>query len=326
MPTTTRSPWRALALGLALTAALGAQAAGTVGTTLPTTSAAAVEDTSLGAPVIGFGATGKAVRTPVIFLHGNGGTPFDTGCSTHVAPNMRPMAQFFADSGYNTSELWGLGWQGTQCDLMSAPANMASLGHTVTANVAELRQFVRMVLASTGARRVDIVAHGSGAVLAREWVRQDFALRTVRRLVSIDGSHGGTLMCSASSTNYWQLGFVGGFTANSPFCQELGSPNTPFLKLLNRTRVRVAASSTLVIRNGDASFPYLPVADGYMQPVPSVDAYGQAMDFSGSPKIAGAAEVVLTGQGAYDPLGGVAHVGIAYSPATWKAAFDFLSK
>jgi Lipase (class 2) len=312
-------------LALALAAAGTAQAAGTVGNTLPT-SFASVQDASLGTPLLGFGAAGKAVRTPVIFLHGNGGTPFESACGSHTGPNLQAMAQFFADSGYTPSELWGLAWQGDQCDLLMSTANASSLAHSITANVGDLRQFVATVLASTGASKVDIVAYGEGVVLAREWVRQDFALRKVRRLVAIDGPNQGTLMCSPASGNYWQNAFVGGFTPNSPYCQELGSPNTPFLTLLNRSRVRVDPRNTLVIRNGDTSYPYMSVKDGMVNPVPSVDAYGKAVDFSTSPRIAGAYDLVLSGQGGYDPLSGTAHVGIGNSPATWQAALSFLGK
>ncbi|EHR71673.1 Lipase (class 2) [Burkholderiales bacterium JOSHI_001] len=310
---------------LALAAAGAAQAAGTVGSTLPA-AFATVQDASLGATVLGFGAAGKAVRTPVIFLHGNGGTPFESSCGSHIGPNLQAMAQFFADSGYTPSELWGLAWQGDQCDLVSATANASSLAHSITANVADLRQFVAAVLASTGASKVDIVAYGEGVVLAREWVRQDSAVRKVRRLVAIDGTNHGTLMCSPASGNYWQNAFVGGFTPNSPYCQELGSPSTPFLTLLNRTRMRISPSSTLVIRNGDASYPYMSVKDGMINPVPSIDAYGKAVDFSSSPSISGAYELVVTGQGSYDPLAGTAHVGIGNSPATWQAALNFLKR
>ena len=310
---------------LALAAAGAAQAAGTVGSTLPA-SFATVQDASLGTSVQGFGAAGKAVRTPVIFLHGNGGTPFESACGSHVGPNLQGLAQFFANSGYAPSELWGLAWQGDQCDMVTSTANASSLAHSITANVADLRQFVATVLASTGATKVDIVAYGEGVVLAREWVRQDNSVRKVRRFVAIDGPNRGTLMCSPASANYWQNAFVGGYTPNSPYCQELGSPNTPFLTLLNRTRVRIDPRNTLVIRNGDASYPYLSVQDGMVNPVPSVDAYGKAVDFSTSARITGAAELVYTGQGSYDPLAGTAHVGIGNSPTTWQATLNFLTK
>ena len=99
-------------LGAVLGAAAlsAAHAAGTVGTTLPA-DFPVIEDASLGKPVIGFGASGPVQRTPVIFLHGNNDTPFAAGtCST--SSKAIAFAQYLADRGYATSELWALGYQG----------------------------------------------------------------------------------------------------------------------------------------------------------------------------------------------------------------------
>ena len=94
----------------ACTLAAAAHAAGTVGNTLPA-GFPVIEDTSLGKPVIGFGAAGPVVHTPVIFLHGNNDTPFPTACNP--LGRVQAFAQNLADRGYATSELWGLGYQGS---------------------------------------------------------------------------------------------------------------------------------------------------------------------------------------------------------------------
>jgi hypothetical protein len=105
-------------------ASLLAQAGGSVGTTLPE-GFPVIEDASLQKPVIGFGAAGIATRTPVIFLHGNNDTPFPTACSPFG--NARAFAQHLADNGWQLQELWGLGYQGDQCDLAAArPSARAS--------------------------------------------------------------------------------------------------------------------------------------------------------------------------------------------------------
>src|SRR5512141_802209 len=109
---------RWMRMGLALCAALvlgtAARAAGTVGFSLPG-DFPIINDASLGVPLIGFGATGPVARTPVIFLHGNNDTPFATACNPYG--RMQAVAQYLADHGYALSELWGLGYQGDQCDL-----------------------------------------------------------------------------------------------------------------------------------------------------------------------------------------------------------------
>ena len=335
----------AVALGLALAAAGAAQAGGIIGTTFPADFPVPVDD-SLLKPVIGFGAPGPVVRTPVIFLHGNNDTPFPTGdpagsCSS--SRHIQLMAQYFADNGYSPGELWALGYQGDQCDLVASTAATGGFGigtdttlrsgaaHTNVANVPDLRNFVRAVRAYTGARQVDIVAHGMGVTLAREWVRQDDAERKVRRFVAIEGPNQGMIICSAAADNPWAMPFKGGYTPASPVCQELGSPKTLFLSRLNRTDRRVATSSTLVVRNTDASCLFI-LPDGLpcgaFGPTPSVDSFGKPADFSTSARIPRAKELDLVGQAVYDDLsnGGTAHWGIAFSPTTWQAALSFLTR
>jgi pimeloyl-ACP methyl ester carboxylesterase len=313
------------ALALLLGAAT-AQAAGTVGTSFPA-GFPVIEDASLGKPVIGFGAAGPVNRVPVIFLHGNNDTPYATACNPYG--RMQALAQHLADNGYSTSELWGLGYQGDQCDLAADQTRRSSIAHTNQANVPDLRRFVRAVLAFTGAREVDIVGHSLGVTLAREWIRQDDAHRLVRRLVAIDGPNHGIINCSPSPANFWQLPSLGGFTPNSEVCQELGSPDTPFLKLLNGrggSEENLRGIDVLVIRNADTSFVYFPLQDGNLASVPAIDSYGKPNDFSRSAELRGARQIDLTGQGAYDPILLSTHLGILNSPQTWAATLDFLTR
>jgi pimeloyl-ACP methyl ester carboxylesterase len=309
---------------LTLLAAAAAHAAGTVGSSFPA-DFPVIEDASLGTPVIGFGAAGAVTRTPVIFLHGNNDVPYATSCSA-TNGKVQALAQHLADNGWSTSELWGLGYQGDQCDLGADNTRRARIGHSNQANVPDLRRFVRAVLAYTGARQVDIVGHSLGVTLAREWMRQDDAHHTVRRLVAIDGPNHGIVNCSPSPLNYFQLAAFGGFTPGSEVCQELGSPNTPFLKLLNGRGGSETAGPTkvLVIRNADTSFVYFSAQDGFFTPVPAIDAFGKPNDFSKSATLKGARQIDLTGQGIYDPVLGTTHLGILQSPQTKAAMLDFL--
>ena len=305
-------------------ATLGAaHAAGVVGNTLPA-DFPVIEDTSLGKPVIGFGAAGPVVHTPVIFLHGNNDTPFPTACNP--LGRVQAFAQNLADRGYATSELWGLGYQGDQCNLGADQTNRSRIAHTVAANVPDLSRFVQAVLAYTGAKEVDIVAHSLGVPLAREWMRQENAHRLVRRLVAIDGPNHGIINCSPNPANYFQAPAAGGFTPNAEVCKEFGSPDTPFLKRLNRGDDTPAPTRVLVIRNADKSFVYFPIQDGYIAPVPAEDSFGRPTDFSNSARLQGEEELNLSGQGAYDTVLGTSHLGILNSPETWAATYDFLTK
>jgi pimeloyl-ACP methyl ester carboxylesterase len=313
----------AVAAGLAFAAP--AHADGIVGTALPA-DFPVILDASLGTPLLGFGAAGQIRRTPVIFVHGNNDTPFATACNPYG--RIHEVAQYLADNGYAMSELWGLGYQGDQCDLVADQTRRSAAAHTAAANVADLSRFVDAVLSYTGARQVDIVGHSLGVVVAREWLRQDkHAAHHVRRIVAIDGANHGIINCSPSPLNFWQLPANGGFTPASALCQELGSPRSPFLRRLNAGPDEVDRSTdVLVIRNADTGFVYFPTQDGVFPGVPALDSFGAPTDFSHSASLNGAREINLTGQGIYDPILATTHLGILNSPETRKATFEFLTE
>jgi pimeloyl-ACP methyl ester carboxylesterase len=294
-----------------------------VGTSFPP-GFAVPTDASLGVPVLGFGAPGPVTRTPVIFLHGNNDTPYPTSCNPAFG-RIQSMADYFLARGYALGELWALGYQGDQCDLLVTPTNRSGEAHTTLANVPDLRAFVGAVLDYTGAQRVDIVGHSLGVTLAREWMRQDDVFFKVRRFVAIDGPNHGIVNCSPSPLNYWQLPALGGFTPDSAICREYGAADTPFLRALNHGREARGRTQFLVLRNADTSFVYFSKQDGLIGPVPAEDRLGRPHDFSESARLKGTLNVDLTGQGQYDDVLGTAHLGTLNSPESWQRAFEFLS-
>jgi pimeloyl-ACP methyl ester carboxylesterase len=318
----------AVALGAALAAdpamALGPQ----VGTSLPA-DFPVIENFYLGAPVLGFGSDeGRVEHVPVIFLHGNNDTPFPTACNPFG--HVHDFAQFFVDNGYRLSEVWALGYQGDQCDLLADQTIRSGVSHSTAAAVPLLRQFVHAVLKFTGARRVDIVAHSLGVTVAREWMLQDDAFDLVRGFVAIDGPNHGIIDCSPNPANFFQLPAEGGFVPNSAVCQEYGSDHTPLLKVLNGAGETPGPTKYLVIRNvfrarpESGDFVYISAQDGVIPPVPAEDRDGNPHDFSDSALLAGAPSRDLTGQGKFDTVLGTAHLGILNSPHSRKAALDFL--
>ena len=303
--------------------AAAASAAAAVGTTFPA-GFQTPTDASLGTPVIGFGAAGPVTRTPVILLHGNNDTPYPTACNPYG--DVHDVASYLETRGYRPSELWGLGYQGDQCDLIASPTNRSGVAHSTLANVPDLRAFVAAVMRYTGAKRVDIVGHSLGGTLAREWMRQDHAYPRVRHLVTVDSPHHGIISCSPSPFNYFQLPALGGFTPDSAICREYGAADTPFLQALNRRETR-APTRYLALRNADTSFVYFSAQDGFFAPVPAQDRTGAAHDFSRSAVLSGkrSRTVDLFGQGAFDPILGTTHLGILNSPAAWALIGDFLA-
>jgi pimeloyl-ACP methyl ester carboxylesterase len=199
-------------------------------------------------------------------------TPFPTTCNPFGY--IHNLAQFFLDAGYSPRELWGLGYQGDQCDLLTSPTNRSGFAHSTEANVPDLRAFVHAVLEYTGAERVDIVAHSLGVTLTREWMRQDRAFHRVRALVAIDGPNHGIISCSPSPLNYFQLPSLGGFTPDSAICREYGSDHTPLLQALNRGREARGPTRYLVLLNTDVDFVYISAQDGFFPAVPAEDRDG----------------------------------------------------
>ena len=323
--------WMPLGAAMVLSAVIAGAASGAqqrtaaaVGTSFPA-GFPTIADASLGTPVLGFGAAGQVRRTPVILLHGNNDTPFPTPCNA-FGGRIHELAQAFVDRGYSPSEVWGLGYQGDQCDLAAAPTNRSATAHTTAANVDDLAHFVDAVLDYTGAKRVDIVGHSLGGTLAREWMRRDHAYRLVRHLVTIASPHHGIINCSPSPLNYFALPALGGFNPDSAVCVELGAADTPFLAQLNRKETP-GPTRYLAIRNADADFVYISAPDGPFFPaVPAQDRTGAPHDFAASPALLGnrATNVALTGQGAYDAFG-AAHLGILPSPQTEELAYDFIA-
>ena len=285
-----------------------------------------ITDASLGVPVLGFGsALGPVERPPVILLHGNNDTASPTTCNGGYG-KIHAFAQHLRDNGWNPKELWGLSYQGEQCDLATSPPNRSGETHSTVANVPDLRAFVEAVLAYTGAEQVDIIGHSLGGTLAREWMRQDGAHGLVRRLVAVDSPHHGIINCSPNPQNFWQTPATGGFTPDSAICVEYGAADTPLLSTLNAGNETPGPTQYLTIVNTDASFVYRDVQDGRVPPVPAEDREGRAHDFSDSPRLAGAETVELTGAGAYDEVLAAAHTGIVNDPRAWAAATEFLSR
>jgi len=280
----------------------------------------------LGKPVIGFGSDiGRVERVPVIFLHGNNDTPYPTTCNPFG--RMQAFAQSFLDHGYHPSELWGLGYQGDQCDLAQDNTFRSGVSHTTAAAVPILRNFVQAVLDYTGAKRVDIVAHSLGVTVAREWMLQDNAYRKVRALVAIDGPNHGIVDCSPNPANIFQLVSGGGFTPNSAVCDEYGSDHTQLLTVLNAAGETPGPTRYLVIRNkpGSPDFVYNSLPDGVFPGVPAEDRDGKPHDFTASASLAGAETIDLVGQAQFDPILSTTHLGILNSPETRDAALRFLT-
>jgi pimeloyl-ACP methyl ester carboxylesterase len=140
---------------------------------------------------------GPRVPDPVIFVHGcPPGPPLcvsgSGGACTNEQGNAfwRAMVDEFRSHGYPDSRLHVFLATGPSCD------------STLTQS-AELARLVGRVRASTGAPKVDIVAHSMGALTTRLYLRQSHL--HVDDFVSIGGANHGSVVASAGVA--WQAQF-----------------------------------------------------------------------------------------------------------------------
>jgi len=171
-------------------------------------------DGEWGYPLGGWGGVRKGTalhRTPVIFVHGNGedASFWDLQNETAVAVNVR---QRFKAAGYGDQELWALSYNGQRCG-----QNTCQTYNEV--NVADFAAFARAVLAYTGAKRFDVVAHSLGVTVVRRALRLHEDLRmSLEDAVFASGANHGTSVCRGSES------LIG--------CDEI-HPGSPWLAALN---------------------------------------------------------------------------------------------
>lgn len=150
-------------------------------------------------PGTGYGGFGggdcQAIRTPVIFIHGNG----DNASSWDAPPgqvNGYPVAprSVYAEMkarGYNDCELFGVTYLSADERLV---ANAGKNYHQ-PAKYRILRDFIAAVKAYTGKSRVDIVAHSLGVTQALATLHHYRIGGSVRKFVNISGGLRGLYSC-----------------------------------------------------------------------------------------------------------------------------------
>ncbi len=173
-------------------------------------------------PKVGFGGFGggacKAVRTPVVFIHGNGDWAINwdspiTGSVRNFNPPTRSVYREFRSRGYNDCELFGITY--LSADEQASPKT----NYHRPEKYDILMGFIEAVKAYTGKPQVDIVAHSLGASMAIAALTCQDRLHPgaqgwagVRRFVNIAGGIRGLSACLAA-------GFA------NPFVTTCGSEN-----------------------------------------------------------------------------------------------------
>uniref|UniRef100_A0A183G7L4 Lipase n=1 Tax=Heligmosomoides polygyrus TaxID=6339 RepID=A0A183G7L4_HELPZ len=155
-----------------------------------------------------FGGKKRIRNEPVIFIHGNGDAalhaqaPLATGWSRSI--------QYFMEQNYTEGELyattWGDAWgSGSILDSYSTM-------HTCS-NLLFLRRFIEAVIAYTGAKKIDVIAHSVGVVLARKALKGGALIGTdgnctlgppltarIDTFVGIAGPNYGLCVCQLAQT------------------------------------------------------------------------------------------------------------------------------
>lgn len=150
------------------------------------------------------GGSCAAVKTPIVFLHGNGDEAknWDYPSSTGVPS----VYDEFKAAGYNDCELFGLNW------LSSSERSAPAANYHKSAKAAMVRDFIQDVKTYTGKSQVDVIAHSMGATVALHGIDYGSLWGSVRRFVSIAGALRGLSSC-------WWMGY------SNPAATTCGSQN-----------------------------------------------------------------------------------------------------
>lgn len=149
-------------------------------------------------PGVGFGGFGggscTAVRTPIVFLHGNGDnalgwdSPANTAPAGYTAPGVS-VYDYFRSQGYTDCELFGVTY------LSASEQATPSLNYHSPAKLAIIKTFIDKVKAYTGKAKVDIVAHSLGSTMGLATLDYYNYWGSVNRFVNIAGAIRGLNSC-----------------------------------------------------------------------------------------------------------------------------------
>jgi pimeloyl-ACP methyl ester carboxylesterase len=166
---------------------------------------------------------GHIPRTPVVFLHGNGGDAWhwnlDTDSPDGSTVNVR---QRFLDAGYCAKELWAVSYSGAV-----TPEGEIGGGYGTydDVNAPEVYRFMLAVRDFVGTPQIDVVGHSLGVTVARKamFLHRHDALSPyvlVRRAVMIAGANQGTTTCRGEQ----QLDVCKEVQPGSAWLAELNAP------------------------------------------------------------------------------------------------------
>src|SRR6266511_1241728 len=107
-------------------------------------------------------------------------TPGAQSCETKVAP---ALGWYWGKDGKGQAE---------GAMLMGDPSQPLKQTKTIAQNAEELARYVAGVKRATGARTVDLVAHGMGGLVSRYYIDRLMGDRDVAQLIMLGSPHGGT--------------------------------------------------------------------------------------------------------------------------------------
>ena len=150
------------------------------------------------------GGSCTAVKTPIVFLHGNGDEArnWDYPSATGVAS----VYDEFKAAGYNDCELFGINW------LSSSERSAPASNYHKSSKAIMIRDFINSVKAYTGKSQVDVIAHSMGVTVGMHGIDYGSLWGSVRKLIAISGGMRGLSSC-------WWMGYA------NPMATTCGSQN-----------------------------------------------------------------------------------------------------
>uniref|UniRef100_A0A1I7STG1 Lipase n=1 Tax=Bursaphelenchus xylophilus TaxID=6326 RepID=A0A1I7STG1_BURXY len=150
----------------------------------------------------------KIVNEPVIFIHGTGDAALHT--QAPMATGWSRSIQYFLEQNYSSAELYATTWGDTW-----GTGNVVDSYNTMhtCSYLLNLRRFIEAVIAYTGAKKVDVIAHSVGVVFARKVLKGGDLIATdgncqlgpslakhVDTFLGISGPNYGLCVCQLAQT------------------------------------------------------------------------------------------------------------------------------
>ncbi|ALG86977.1 esterase/lipase family protein [Gordonia phthalatica] len=127
----------------------------------------------------------KSGQNPVVLLHGTWENAYDNWAA--LAPVLKKAGYCVFAPNYGRTDLLDVGGLGTVLPNTGGVAE-------VSRSAEQIAPYISKVLAETGAKKIDLIGHSQGGLLARYWMKRYNGHTKVNNLVTLGATNNGTTL------------------------------------------------------------------------------------------------------------------------------------